>query len=56
VDTEQQIPENTARVDRQMNSRVVQVGGWDSFQAIEPHLNAPTPEVVNDAFEDAGIA
>jgi hypothetical protein len=43
-------------VDWQMNPRVVmQVGGWDSFQAIEPYLNAPTPEVVNDAFEDAGL-
>lgn len=44
-------------VDRQMNPRVVMaVGGWDSFQAIEPYLNAPTPEVVNSAFEDAGLA
>ena len=44
-------------VDRQMNPRVVmQIGGWDSFQAIEPYLNAPTPEVVNDAFEEAGLA
>lgn len=44
-------------VDRQMNPRVVmQVGGWDSFQAIEPYLNAPTPEVVNDAFEEADLA
>lgn len=44
-------------VDRQMNPRVVmQVGGWDSFQAIEPYLNAPTPEVVNDAFEEVGFA
>lgn len=43
-------------VDRQMNPRVVmQVGGWDSFQAIEPYLNAPTPEVVNEAFEKAGV-
>ncbi len=43
-------------VDRQMNPRVVmQVGGWDSFQAIEPYLNAPTPEVVNQAFEEAGM-
>ncbi|MDB2244513.1 site-specific integrase [Halorubrum ezzemoulense] len=42
-------------VDRQMNPRVVMtVGGWDSFQAIEPYLNAPTPKVVNDAFEEAG--
>jgi quinol monooxygenase YgiN len=37
-------------------STCVMVGGWDSFQAIEPHLNAPTPEVVNDAFEEAGVA
>ena len=44
-------------VDRQMNPRVVmQVGGWDSFQAIEPYLNAPTPDVVNEAFEEAGLA
>ncbi|MDZ5811594.1 site-specific integrase, partial [Halorubrum sp. AD140] len=44
-------------VDRQMNPRVVMtVGGWDSFQAIEPYLNAPTPEVVNEAFEEAGFA
>lgn len=43
-------------VDNQMNPRVVmQVGGWDSFQAIEPYLNAPTPDVVNEAFTDAGL-
>lgn len=43
-------------VDEQVNPRVVmQVGGWDSFQAIEPYLNAPTPEIVNEAFEDAGL-
>ena len=40
-------------VDENMNPRVVmQVGGWDSFQAIEPYLNAPTPEVVDEAFGD----
>lgn len=39
-----------------MNPRVVmQVGGWDSFQAIEPYLNAPTPDVVNEAFEESGL-
>lgn len=44
-------------VDEQVNPRVVMaVGGWDSFQAIEPYLNAPTPEVVNGAFEEAGLA
>jgi len=43
-------------VDREMNPRVVmQVGGWDSFQAIEPYLNAPTEDVVDDAFEEAGL-
>jgi integrase len=44
-------------VDRRVNPRVVMaVGGWDSFQAIEPYLNAPTADVVNDAFEEAGLA
>jgi len=44
-------------VDKQVNPRVVmQVGGWDSFQAIEPYLNAPTPDVVNEAFEKADLA
>ncbi|QOS10422.1 integrase family protein [Haloferax gibbonsii] len=44
-------------VDKRVNPRVVmQVGGWDSFQAIEPYLNAPTPDVVNQAFEEAGLA
>lgn len=43
-------------VDEQVNPRVVmQVGGWDSFAAIEPYLNSPTPEVVNKAFEEAGL-
>lgn len=44
-------------VDRSMNPRVVMaVGGWNSFQAIEPYLNAPTFDVVNDAFEEAELA
>lgn len=43
-------------VDENMNPRVVmQVGGWDSFAAIEPYLNAPTPAVVNKAFSKADI-
>lgn len=43
-------------VEKELNPRVVmQVGGWDSFQAIEPYLNAPTPAVVNEAFEEAGL-
>lgn len=44
-------------VDERMNPRVVMaVGGWGSFQAIEPYLNAPTSDVVNRAFEEAGLS
>jgi integrase len=44
-------------VDERVNPRVVmQVGGWDSFAAIEPYLNAPTPSVVNEAFEETQLA
>lgn len=44
-------------VDEQLNPRVVMaVGGWDSFQAIEPYLNAPTSSVVNEAFDTAGLS
>ena len=43
-------------VDNQMNPRVVMsVGGWDSFQAIEPYLNSPSEDVVNRAFEEADL-
>ncbi|MFC7026374.1 site-specific integrase [Halomicroarcula sp. GCM10025324] len=43
-------------VDQQMNPRVVMaVGGWDSFAAIEPYLNAPSADVINDAFADLGL-
>jgi integrase len=42
-------------VDREMNPRVVMaVGGWSSFQAIEPYLNEPTEDVIDEAFADAG--
>ena len=44
-------------VDKGMNPRVVMnVGGWDSFAAIEPYLNAPTEQVVNEAFAEAGLS
>lgn len=44
-------------VDEQVNPRVVMaVGGWHSFKAIEPYLNAPSPQVVNKAFDDVDIA
>jgi hypothetical protein len=33
----------------------MQVGGWSSFQAIEPYLNAPSEDVVDDAFADADV-
>lgn len=37
-------------VDEQMNPRVVMaVGGWDSFAAVEPYLNAPREGVIDDA-------
>lgn len=35
---------------------VMAVGDWDTFQFIDPYLNAPTGEVVNDAFKEAGFA
>jgi hypothetical protein len=35
---------------------VMALGGRKSFQAIEPSLNALSPEVVNDAVEEAGLA
>lgn len=44
-------------VRERMNPRVVMdVGGWSSFSAIEPYLNAPTPEVINEEFEKTEIA
>ena len=43
-------------VDQQMNPRVVMaVGGWDSFAAIEPYLNAPSEDVIDDAFADVRL-
>ena len=43
-------------VDEQMNPRVVMaVGGWDSFAAIEPYLNAPSERVINAAFTAASV-
>lgn len=43
-------------VDEQMNPRVVMaVGGWDSFAAIEPYLNAPNEEIIDDAFREIDL-
>ncbi len=39
-----------------MNARVVwQIGGWSSFYAIEPYLNAPSEEVVDDALSEVDL-
>ncbi|GGM69277.1 integrase [Halarchaeum rubridurum] len=46
----------TLLVRKSMNPRVVMdVGGWSSFSAIEPYLNAPTDEVINEEFAEAGL-
>jgi len=43
-------------VDEGMNPRVVMaVGGWSSFAAIEPYLNSPSEDVINEAFADADV-
>lgn len=43
-------------VDQRMNPRVVMtVGGWDSFAAIEPYLNAPSEDVVDEAFASVDV-
>jgi len=43
-------------VDQQMNPRVVMaVGGGDSFAAIEPYLNAPSEDVIDDAFAEVSL-
>ena len=40
-------------VDEQMNPRVVMAGGgWDSSAAIEPSLNAPSEDVIDEAFAE----
>ena len=43
-------------VDEAMNPRVVmEVGGWNSYEAIKPYLNSPTEDVINDAFDDVDV-
>ena len=43
-------------VDEGMNPRVVMaVGGWSSFSAIEPYLNEPSPDVVDEAFASVDL-
>jgi hypothetical protein len=39
-----------------MNPRVVMdIGGWNSFQAIEPYLNTLTERVINEAFDKVDL-
>jgi len=43
-------------VDQRMNPRVVMaVGGWNSFAAIEPYLNSPSEEVIDNAFAEVDV-
>ncbi len=43
-------------VDEGMSSRVTMtVGGWSSFAAIEPYLNSPSENAINDAFAEADL-
>jgi integrase len=43
-------------VDQQMNPRVVMTdGGWDSFAAIEPYLNAPSEDIIDDGFREVEL-
>jgi integrase len=43
-------------VDEQVNPRVVMaVGGWSSFQAIEPYLNTPTEDVIDEELADTAL-
>ena len=43
-------------VDEEINPRVVMaVGGWSNFQAIEPYLNKPTQDVIDDALTDSSL-
>jgi integrase len=44
-------------VDNRANPRVVMaIGGWDSFEAIEPYLNAPTEDVILDEADRVGLS
>lgn len=43
-------------VRQRVNPRVVMKnGGWKTYSAIEPYLNEPTPETVNEEMERAGL-
>lgn len=40
-----------------MNPRVVmEIGGWDDYQSLEPYLNKPSPETIVGEFETADLA
>ncbi|WP_137284200.1 site-specific integrase [Halorussus salinisoli] len=44
-------------VDEQVAVRVMmEIGGWSSYDAIEPYLRKPSPEVIGDEMADAELA
>jgi integrase len=48
---------HTCLVEKRMNPRVVmEIGGWDDYQSLEPYLNKPSPETIVGEFETAGLA
>ena len=43
-------------VDQRMNPRVVmEIGGWSSYSAIEPYLNSPTEDVIDQEFSEVEL-
>lgn len=34
---------------------MMEIGGWSSYEAIEPYLTKPTPEKIGEEFKEAGI-
>jgi hypothetical protein len=39
-----------------MDPRVVmEIGGWDDYQSLEPYLNKPSPSTIVSEFETAGL-
>jgi integrase len=48
---------HTCLVEKRMNPRVVmEIGGWDDYQSLEPYLNKPSAETIVGEFETADLA
>lgn len=44
-------------VERDVPVRVMMaIGGWSSYEAIEPYLTVPTPETIGQEMDEAGLA